>query len=385
MKLILNSIFQITWGQRQTRCSFGNSLDFGAANRPALFPILLVTLLFCFWVQAPFNQANGQEVTQPVRDDLAQKRTWKPKDLPAINSAFEDWTRQSDLHDSTQQLTAFLEKDFPQQKGQETIDAVINGIVLARPDVNQVRERLRKQRTNTTAPDFSSLLDNPEEQDFLRDHVRLYYARWLTQNEFYDEAMEQFALIKLESVLDPSTLLFYRGLVEHQLLKKDACLATINQLLENSDQLPRRYTVISKLMLADIEPMEPDSLDEIARMMSDIRRRTDLFRSGKIVIDKEKKVIDKLDKLIEELEAQQQAMQQSNSTESNTPMQDSRIAGGKAAGDATSKRQKDGGDWGDLPPADRAAALAEMAKDMPPHYRAVIEEYFRQLAKEDER
>ena len=35
-----------------------------------------------------------------------------------------------------------------------------------------------------------------------------------------------------------------------------------------------------------------------------------------------------------------------------------------------------------LPPEKRAAALAEMARDLPPHYREVIEEYFRQLARE---
>ncbi len=329
------------------------------------------------------GRQEGRQDEPSTRNELAQKTTWQPVELSDIKSAFKAWIRQSELQESTERLETFLDKDFPQQTGQETIDSVIRGIALARPDVNQVRQRLRKQRTNSKAPDFSSLLDNPEETDFLRDHVRLYYARWLTQNEFYDEALENFALIKLESVLDPSTLLFYRGLVEHQLLKKDNCLATINQLLEHGEKLPKRYNVLSKLMLADIQPMEVDSLDEITRMMNDIRRRTGLFRSGKLVIEEEKKVIDKLDKLIEQLESQQQAMQMSDSTESSSPMQDTRIAGGKGAGDVKSKRQKDGGDWGDLPPADRAAALAEMAKDMPPHYRAVIEEYFRQLAKEN--
>ena len=65
-------------------------------------------------------------------------------------------------------------------------------------------------------------------------------------------------------------------------------------------------------------------------------------------------------------------------------MEETRRAGGKGSGQVTGKEQIDGGQWGDLPPAERAAALAEMAKDMPPHYRNVIEEYFKRLAKESE-
>jgi hypothetical protein len=138
-------------------------------------------------------------------------------------------------------------------------------------------------------------------------------------------------------------------------------------------------------MLADIEPLEPDSLDEISRIMDDIRRRTSLYRSGKLVLGQEEQVIKKLDKLIEKLESQQQSQPASGKTVPSAPMQDSMKAPGKGSGQVTSKQTKDGGRWGDLPPAERAAALAEMAKDMPPHYREVIEEYFRRLAKEDDR
>ena len=330
----------------------------------------------------------GQNVSNPQKDEFSSKATWRIHGVEEIHSRFSVWLTETNNQASSSELGEFLKEEFSTDREAESngekIDAVIDAIGLVRTDVNQLRERLRKQRIGGRAPDFSSLLDNPEEHRFLRDHVRLYYARWLTQNEFFDEALDQFSELNIERVLDPSALLFYRGLVEHQLLKKDACLKTIEQLLENSELLPRRYTVLSKLMLADIKPMETDSLDEITRMMNDIRRRTELYRSGKVVINEEKEVIDKLDKLIEQLEAQQQAMQTSDSTESSSPMENSKIAGGKGQGDALSKRQKEGGDWGDLPPADRAAALAEMAKDMPPHYRAVIEEYFRQLAKENE-
>ncbi len=319
-------------------------------------------------------------------DDLAKTASWKIADDGAIRSAFEDWLHEANIGDESKtRVREFLQQEAKPDPPGHVIDWVMDVMVIARPDVNQVREQLKRQRSSATPPDFSVLLENPDEKNFVRDHVRLYFARWLAQNEFYDEALAQFSNLDLATNLDPASLLFYRSLVEHQLLKKEDCLKSINLLLENASELPRRYTSLAKLMLADLEPLEADSLDEITRMMNDIRRRTGLNRSGKHVLGEEEKVIEKLDKLIENLEAQRQAQQASSNTKPGSPMEDSFQAGGQGTGDVTSKRLPEGGDWGDLPPADRAAALAEMAKDMPPHYRAVIEEYFRRLAKENER
>jgi hypothetical protein len=47
--------------------------------------------------------------------------------------------------------------------------------------------------------------------------------------------------------------------------------------------------------------------------------------------------------------------------------------------------QKDVGetpDWGDLPPKQRKEALQQMGKDLPAHFRELIEEYFRKLAQD---
>ena len=358
------------------------------------FPLIAIFLSVATVIASP---SNGQPPESPVLprieapDDLAPASTWKPATSKIIVGEFRKWLADSDFDkQTTGDVTEFLKKrtlensDSDHSSPTELIDDIIEALVIARPDINRVREALRLQRKGTRPPDFSSLLENPEEKDFLRNHIRLYYGRWLAQNEFYDESLAQLEQLEVDKILDRPSLLFYRALMEHQLLKKEECLKTISTLLENADSLPRRYDVLSKLMLADIKPLETDSLDEISRMMNDIRRRTDLSRSGKTVLKREEEVIEKLDKLIEELESQQKSQAASSSVAPSSPMEDSRRAGGKGSGKVTSKQQIDGGDWGDLPPADRAAALAEMAKDMPPHYRSVIEEYFKQLAKENE-
>ena len=323
-------------------------------------------------------------------NDLRKPSSWTAPSIEVIIDGYQKWllnhqktvaSQPPILADTIDQM----KQSLMQATASQRIDVIVNGISVNRPDVADfIRQLQQRETTGETihADHFQYDVDDAVESDFVQNHVRLFYGRWLAQNQLYDEALAQLKQIDLQSVLDPATLLFYRGLMQHQLLLKEPCLQTAKKLLENEDVIPRRYAAIGKLMISDLEPLETDSLDEIARLMSDVRRRTSLNRAGTRVITDEKKVIDKLDKLIEDLEEkQQQSKSQSGSRQAPTqPIRASQVAGGGATGETENKRQSEGGNWGDLPPAERAAAMAEMTKDMPPHYRAVIEEYFRRLA-----
>ncbi len=39
--------------------------------------------------------------------------------------------------------------------------------------------------------------------------------------------------------------------------------------------------------------------------------------------------------------------------------------------------------WGKLPERERAKAMLELTRDMPPHYREIIEKYFKELARSE--
>ena len=63
-------------------------------------------------------------------------------------------------------------------------------------------------------------------------------------------------------------------------------------------------------------------------------------------------------------------------------MQDSNPGGGKGPGNVDPKRLGSKSGWGNLPPKERQEALQQISKELPAHYREVIEEYFRKLAKD---
>jgi hypothetical protein len=113
----------------------------------------------------------------------------------------------------------------------------------------------------------------------------------------------------------------------------------------------------------------------------------------------EKAIVEKLDKLIDQIEQQiqqqqqqqqqqrqqqqqQQKQQRSGGSQSqpSTPLEDSRAQGQSGPGDIDRKKLDPQGNWGDLPPSQRQQAIQDLTRDLPSHYREVIEAYFRRLA-----
>jgi hypothetical protein len=240
----------------------------------------------------------------------------------------------------------------------------------------------------TTEPEQAQPQESPEEKtNWIVSNLRLHYARWLAQQEMYDESLELIETLASDQVVDPASLLFYQSAAYHFLLNKSKGLATIDKLLENEESIARRYSITAKLMAADLKPLKADSLDEVARMMGDIERRLRLQRAGTRVRKEEDDVVAKLDKMIEELEKQQQQQQQSgagagNSNNPSSPMQDSQIGGASGEGNVDPKRLDNRENWGNLPPKERQEALQQITKELPAHYREAVEEYFRKLARD---
>ena len=56
---------------------------------------------------------------------------------------------------------------------------------------------------------------------------------------------------------------------------------------------------------------------------------------------------------------------------------------GLGPGDIDPRKLGSKSGWGNLPPAERQEALQQIGQELPAHYREVIEEYFRKLAREE--
>jgi len=236
-------------------------------------------------------------------------------------------------------------------------------------------------------PEFAWLADSATPR-LVRFNMRLYLARWLVQEGYYDEALSWTNGLSTDDVVAPEALLFYRAVAHHRLVEADEADIALGQLLQRQDELPIRYQKLAALMQKDVAGIKEDSLDHIGRRMEDIRRRLAQGRSGDRVQEVENGVIESLDKLIEKIEKQMQQAQAAaggtpSGQPSGAPMDDSRIAEIKGPGEIQRRDIGRGTGWGNVPEKEREKALQEIGREFPSHYREVIEEYFRRLAAEE--
>jgi hypothetical protein len=319
--------------------------------------------------------------------DLEKRASWSSPTGEVVKAQVQQWLQTQKLTPPVQLKIDALWPDtgLPTAPSQ-LLDQATATIALVHPLARKLVLHCDSDTSPVLLPEFQVFTDKTL-GPWATNNLRLLYARWLVQQRLYDEALIQVDGLDPKDVVDPASLLFYQSACYHRLLKKDKCLPLIAKLMENRDKIPTRYQTLARLMEADLKPLKADSLDEIARLMDDIQRRLDLARAGKRVRTEEDDVIAKLDKMIEELEKQQQqqsggggAGQGGNSPSS--PAQDSTPLGGSGPGNVDPKSTGNASGWGNLPPKEREKALQQISKGLPAHYREVIEEYFRKLARD---
>jgi len=320
--------------------------------------------------------------------ELRKRASWQAPTAGQVREQVLAWVaEQGEVDELTQaKIDALWPEAMPETAGSEMLQQTAATFALLDPRADELVQFCRGQRRRFVPPEFAILKDD-EVSDFVRNNLRLLLGRWLAQQQLYDETLAVLEDIEPNEVVDPASLLFYQSVAYHRTLDKENGLPTIGRLLEREDSIPRRYASVAKLMEADLKPLKEDSLDEIARLMDAVRIELEHARAGKRVRERQQEVIAKLEKLIEELEKQRQQQQSQSSSGGappNQPAPDSQAAPGKGTGKVPPKKLGSEADWGNLPPKQREEALQQISKEFPSHFREVIEEYFRKLARDED-
>jgi hypothetical protein len=158
---------------------------------------------------------------------------------------------------------------------------------------------------------------------------------------------------------------------------------------------PERYRMVAALMHLDMLTWQDKDLGWISRKMGVIKDRLEIARGGQKTQKMQKEVLVRLDEMIKEMENKASGSCQCNgggcpnggpkdgpgNLTPGSPMQDSNPTGGvQGKGEIDPKKVKEIAEvWGKLPPKERAKAMVDMTRGMPPKYRDAIETYFKQL------
>lgn len=341
---------------------------------------------------------NADVIAAPVADntgvidadaDLSRQASWMIPKLADVRQQMRDWV-MAQSSDPVTQDRALAAWNAPVVELGDVLDAVIDTFAVIDPRCRPVRDlALRPTESPAVIAEWLFLeeaVDDDPRATFQRDTVRLWLGRHLVRHDQFDEGLRMLDGLAVERAVDPASLLFHQAACHFWLLHTDTAIDLLDRLLERAEDIPVRYERTARLMRADIMSLEEDSLDHIARRMRDITRRLDLGHAGPRTRNVQDGVIASLDKLIAKIEQQQQQSQASSgaggsgSGGNGTPMDDSRIAGGKGAGEVQNRDLGDGEGWGNLPPHQREEALQQIGREFPPHYREAIEQYFKRLA-----
>jgi hypothetical protein len=271
---------------------------------------------------------------------------------------------------------------------QSVLDRVASTLALGDPEAAKLLDEA-KDPSRPAPSAVPGVLKDKKRDPYFRANLALAYARALSKRRIYEEGLAALRTIRPEQVVDPGSYFFHRAVAEHALaLKKDAT-RSLTGLLEDVADAPDRYRLLGLLMLQDMESWREKDLGDIARKMDNIERRLELARGGPQTQKIQKEVIARLDEIIKQLEKPSDSNGggcpsgggPSGGAQPNQPMPDSRIANNSGPGNVDAKRLSGlAQQWGTLPPKERAKAMQELIREMPPRHREVIETYFKKLA-----
>ncbi len=239
--------------------------------------------------------------------------SWKAPTDAEVRTQIMGWLNQRKPNDTVRAQVLAL---WPEKSAEASAKAdastpllqrVVTTFAMVDPSAKEVVESASQPHNGGKAPEFALLTDE-KTPALVRNNLRLWLGESFAQQRLYDEALQQLKDLQPADVVDPAALLFYQGVCNHWMLHKEDGLKAIDRLLEQKQNIPRRYQEIAELMQADLNELEDDSLDHISRRMNDVTRRLDFGHAGKKVRGEEDGIVDSLDKLIKQLEDMANAM-----------------------------------------------------------------------------
>jgi hypothetical protein len=243
-----------------------------------------------------------------------------------------------------------------------------------------------------------SILKDTKTPVFFRANLAVAYAKALAGRNAYEDALAVLGdknIVKAEQTADPSAYFFNRAVCEHGLMMQPEATDSIARLLDDVADVPERYKMVAALMHFDMLSWQDKDLGWIARKMSIIKDRLQQTRGGEKTQKIQREVVVRLSEMIKELENKKKGggscngggcpsggkQDGPNNMQPGNPLDDSRLGGISGPGLTNNKKFKEiAAVWGKLPEKERAKAMVELTRDLPPKYRDAIEAYLKGIS-----
>lgn len=239
---------------------------------------------------------------------------------------------------------------------------------------------------------------------YLALHATATLARTLVEQDRTDEAEPLLAaLVEREAELIERSFLetevdFLAAYCQVSNLHYEEALVSLRQFELQHPDAPDKFRLPARQMRQELSARRPDGLGDVSDLMTYAGRRLARGNAGQPVREKQQRAVELLEKLIQDTEQQekeQQRQQQAKGGKSGqggkaqgnpqAPASDSMLPSGEGGKGPLNRRAiaRPGEQWGQMRPEERQRILQSLRESFPSRYRQLVEQYYRQLAKEE--
>ena len=314
--------------------------------------------------------------TKPITD-IPEFGILRPAPAEAARTQALDWLKSVGPVDAADQATF----DATWASDRTVLDKVADTFALGSPEAARLLADVRD--LDAAAPLHApAIVSDPSQAPFFRDNFALAYARALSERRVFEQVLETLHGVRPEQTVDPATYFFVKAVAEHALMHKAEAMEALDRLTSDVAEIPMRYRTVAALMAEDMDQWTDDGVDPIAREASAVKDRLDLGRADEKTRQMQKDVVKRIDDLIKKLETPAAVDPATPTAQPLAPAEDSTAESGvSGAGAIDMKKLKETAEqWGAKSPKERAEAMREMTRNLPPDLRETVQRYFQGLS-----
>ncbi len=316
-------------------------------------------------------------------------------------------TERSDL--PAQARSAVVDGWKQHRTDEEPEDFLQAGLAIISEPFKSGLVSLEKEQYATAVAEFQKLAESPD--PYLSLNARGLQARAHVEQDQLEEAEKILKpLAEKEAQLIDKTFLetevdFLLAYCQLSNLRYDEALESLQQFEYEHPDAPDRFRLPAHQMLSELKARSPDGLGDVSDLMVYSSRRLANGEPGPQVQVPQEKAVELLTRLIAQAEEREQQQKSGGkgckqcqgkgcnkcqggnpkgAWQPKSPANKSALPGGPGqVGDLNrSPNARPGEEWGQMRPEERERVLQSLRRTFPSRYRQLVEQYYKQLAKE---
>ncbi|QDV90840.1 hypothetical protein RAS2_19240 [Phycisphaerae bacterium RAS2] len=380
--------------------------------------VVLAMVTSSIAMEQPILSAPGQSESSPQppvasRPADAETPASQPSSLPAPEPPYtvpaaeprpaekvvEDFVRTVQSHATYPEAA----RKFVSEKAQAVTpdgagDFLNSALAVCSTDYADALKAMEDERTADAAERFERLAGGAPNEPFLAVNAANMAATAMVELEQFPRAIAALEpAFAGHAPLDRYTIgadhmLFMLGYSYVRELRYNAAKAVLTRFLQTYPEAPQRLRVTATQIVTEIDRRVPGKLGDVRDLLAYAHHRIELGDTGEPVALRQEQAVALLDNMIEEAEENEKNARQKSPSgggkgtkpQPSSGAKESRIPTGAPAGDTALRRARiaPGEAWGKMPPREREQIIQTLQRQFPSQYRDLLEQYYRQLAKD---